>query len=145
MRQALDEARSARARGDVPVGAVLVSDGGVVRATAGNERELRRDPTAHAEVVALRAAAQVLGDWRLLGTTMYVTLEPCVMCGGALVGARVRRLVYGCQDPRGGGASSLYNVVQDPRLEHALQVTHGVLAQESADLLRGFFEDRRRL
>jgi tRNA(adenine34) deaminase len=142
MRLALDEARRAVSHGDVPVGAVLVR-GEEVLAAATNERELRRDPTAHAEMLCLRAGAERVGDWRLLDTTMYVTLEPCPMCAGALVWARVARLVYGPQDPVAGAAYSLYNVVQDPRLNHSVEVTTGVLADESAALLRSFFQERR--
>ncbi len=144
MRLALAEAARAIEHDDVPVGAVLLSEGEVV-ASAHNERQLRGDPTAHAEVLALRAAADAAGSWRLEDTTMYVTLEPCSMCAGALVAARVRRLVYGPQDPRAGAALSLYNIVQDPRLNHELEVTYGVLADEGADLLTDFFEGRRHL
>jgi tRNA(adenine34) deaminase len=143
MRLALEQAEAARAHGDVPVGTVVVRDGRVM-ATAGNEREQRADPTAHAEILALRAAANAAGDWHLDGSTVYVTLEPCVMCAGALVAARVERLVYGPQDPRAGAALSLYNVVCDPRLNHQIEITSGVLAEECARLLRDFFEGRRR-
>jgi tRNA(adenine34) deaminase len=143
MRLALDEAAKAQTHEDVPIGAVLVREGGVL-ASAGNERELRADPTAHAEILALRAGAEALGSRRLEDTTMYVTLEPCPMCAGALVLARVARLVYGAQDPRAGAAYSLYNVVQDPRLNHSLEVTTGVLAEESTGLLQSFFESKRR-
>jgi tRNA(adenine34) deaminase len=143
MRLALEQAEAARAHGDVPVGAVVVRDGRVM-ATAGNEREQRADPTAHAEILALRAAANAAGDWHLDGSTVYVTLEPCVMCAGALVAARVERLVYGPQDPRAGAALSLYNVACDPRLNHQIEITSGVLAEECARLLRDFFEGRRR-
>jgi tRNA(adenine34) deaminase len=142
MRLALEQAADAARHGDVPVGAVVVGDGRVLGA-AGNERELRADPTAHAEVLALRAAARAAGTWRLEGATVYVTLEPCVMCAGALVSARVRRLVYGPQDHRAGAALSLYNVVADPRLNHEIEVTTGVLADDCAQLLRAFFEGRR--
>ncbi len=142
MALALREAAAATRHGDVPIGAVLVRDSEVV-AAAHNERELRSDPTAHAEVLLLQAAAAALGSWRLEGTTVYVTLEPCPMCAGALVTARVKRLVYGPQDPKAGAALSLYNVVQDPRLNHSLELTTGVLEAESAALLRGFFESRR--
>jgi tRNA(adenine34) deaminase len=142
MRLALEEATTAAAHDDVPIGAVLVKDGEVV-AAAGNERQLRQDPTAHAEILALRAAADKLGTWRLDGTTIYVTLEPCPMCAGALVLARVKRLVYGPQDPKAGAALSLYNIVQDPRLNHELEVTPDVLADECAALLQRFFEVRR--
>ena len=143
MRLALDEAAAALDHDDVPIGAVAVHEGRVV-AAARNERELRRDPTAHAEVLALRAAAETLGSWRLAGVTLYVTLEPCAMCAGALVLARVERLVYGPQDPRAGAAYSLYNVVQDPRLNHFVEITTGVLEEECAGLLRTFFQGKRR-
>lgn len=142
MRRALGEAETALAHQDVPIGAVVVRDGDVI-AAARNERELRQDPTAHAEVLALRAAAEVVGSWRLVGATLYVTLEPCAMCAGALVLGRISRLVYGPQDARAGAAYSLYNIVQDPRLNHSLEVTTGVLEQESLDLLQRFFEQRR--
>ena len=142
MRLALAEAERSLSHGDVPVGAVLVS-GGEVIASACNEKELRLDPTAHAELLCLRAGAEALKDWRLTETTMYVTLEPCPMCAGALVWARVARLVYGPQDPIGGAAYSLYNIVQDPRLNHSVEITTGVLAEESAALLRSFFSERR--
>ena len=142
MRLALDEARRARSHGDVPVGAVLVCDGAVI-ASAGNEKELRNDPTAHAEMLCLRAGAERLSDWRLLGCTLYVTLEPCPMCAGAMVWARIARVVYGPQDPIAGAAYSLYNIVQDARLNHSIDITAGVLEDESSDLLRSFFKDRR--
>lgn len=142
MRLALEEAKHALAHGDVPVGAVLVHGDDVI-ASACNERELRRDPTAHAEMLCLRAGAEVLGDWRLVGSTLYVTLEPCPMCAGALVWARVDRLVYGPQDPQAGAAYSLYNIVQDPRLNHSVEITPEVLAEEASELLRSFFRDRR--
>jgi tRNA(adenine34) deaminase len=142
MRLALEQAEKALAHEDVPIGAVVVRDDEVL-AAARNERELRADPTAHAEMLALRAAAERLGTRRLEGTTMYVTLEPCPMCAGALVLARADRLVYGTPDPRAGAAFSLYNIVQDPRLNHEVEVTTGVLAEQCAALLRSFFEDRR--
>ena len=142
MRLALEEAVRSLEHGDVPIGAVVVR-GEDVLASAHNERELRGDPTAHAEVLALRAAAEEMGSWRLTGTTVYVTLEPCPMCAGGLVLARVDRLVYGPQDPRAGAALSLYNIVQDPRLNHAIEVTPGVLAEQGGDLLARFFADRR--
>ncbi len=144
MRLALVEAALALEHDDVPIGAVLLSDGEVV-ASAHNERQLRGDPTAHAEVLALRAAAGATGSWRLEDTTMYVSLEPCAMCAGALVLARVHRLVYGPQDPLAGAALSLYNIVQDPRLNHELEVTYGVLSDEGAELITDFFERRRHL
>jgi tRNA(adenine34) deaminase len=142
MRLALDEAAAAPEHGDVPIGAVLVR-GDEILAAAHNQRELRSDPTAHAEVLALRAAAESSGDWRLEGSTMYVTLEPCPMCAGALVLARVHRLVYGPQDPRAGAALSLYNIVADPRLNHQVEVTFGVLEEESVALLTSFFGSHR--
>ena len=142
MRLALAEATAALEHDDVPIGAVVVRDGEVA-AAARNERELRGDPTAHAEVLALRAAAATAGTWRLGGATVYVTLEPCPMCAGALVLARVARLVYGPQDPRAGAAYSLYNVVQDPRLNHSVEVTTGVLEDECAAVLRTFFHGKR--
>jgi tRNA(adenine34) deaminase len=143
MRLALAEAEQALDHDDVPIGAVVARDGDVLGA-AGNERELRQDPTAHAEILALRAAAGKEGTWRLTGSTIYVTLEPCPMCAGALVLARMDRLVYGPQDPRAGAAYSLYNIVQDPRLNHSVEIVTGVLAEESSALLRSFFEGRRR-
>ena len=142
MRLALDEAAKAQTHDDVPIGAVMVRDGEIL-ASAGNERELRADPTAHAEILVLRAAAEKLGSWRLGGTTLYVTLEPCPMCAGAIVLGRVPRLVYGAQDPRAGAAYSLYNIVQDPRLNHSVELVTGVLEEESAELLRSFFEQKR--
>ena len=142
MRAALDEAKAALDHDDVPIGAVVARDGEVL-AAARNERELRNDPTAHAEVLALRSASEALGTWRLSGCTMYVTLEPCLMCAGALLLARVDRVVYGPQDLRAGAAYSLYNVLDDPRLNHRVEITTDVLAEESAALLRSFFEERR--
>jgi tRNA(adenine34) deaminase len=142
MRRALDEARKALEHDDVPIGCLVVAGGAVVGA-AHNERELRRDPTAHAEILALRAAAEALDTWRLEGASVYVTLEPCPMCAGALVLARVARLVYGPQDPKAGAAYSLYNIVADPRLNHSVDVTTDVLAAEAADLLQRFFDGRR--
>jgi tRNA(adenine34) deaminase len=142
MRLALDEAREAAGHNDVPVGATVVVAGRVV-ARAHNERERRADPTAHAELLALREAAAQRGSWRLDGATVYVTLEPCPMCAGALVAARVARLVYGPQDERAGAALSLYNIPQDPRLNHSVEITTGVLAEESRALLQDFFRGRR--
>ena len=142
MALALKEAERALEHGDVPIGAVVVHDGEVI-ASACNERELASDPTAHAEVLALRAAAASLGSWRLDGATLYVTLEPCPMCAGAIVLARVPHLVYGPQDPRAGAAYSLYNIVQDDRLNHQVELTTGVLEEECAELLRSFFEGKR--
>jgi tRNA(adenine34) deaminase len=141
MARALEQARLALP-GDVPIGALVVRAGEVL-AAARNEREARRDPTAHAEILALRLAAERLGTWRLKGTTVYVTLEPCPMCAGALVAARVARLVYGPQDPKAGAAYSLYNLCDDPRLNHQVEITAGVLEEPCAELLRAFFEQRR--
>ena len=142
MARALERAREALGEGEVPVGAVLVRGGGVL-AEGFNARVLESDPTAHAEVVAIRRGARMLGDWRLEDTTLYTTLEPCAQCAGALVLARVTRLVYGASDPKGGMAGSLGNLVQDPRLNHRMRVTRGVLEEASAALLRGFFRARR--
>jgi tRNA(adenine34) deaminase len=142
MAVALDEARAAAGHGDVPIGAAIVRDGAVL-ARRHNERELRQDPTAHAEVLAIRDAAEELGRWRLDDCTLYVTLEPCVMCAGALVNARIRRLVYGAADLKAGATASLYNVCADPRLNHNPPVVHGVLGDECAALLTGFFAGLR--
>lgn len=142
MALALDEARAAAAAGEVPVGAVLVR-GEEVLARAHNLREATADPTAHAEVLALRAGAAALGTWRLLGCTLYVTLEPCFMCAGALVNARLDRLVFGAPDPKAGAVGSLYDVLADRRLNHAVAVTGGVEAAACGQVLRAFFEDRR--
>ncbi len=142
MRAALDAARGCEASGDVPVGAVIVRGDEVV-ATGGNRREADADPTAHAEMVAIRAAAGSLGNWHLDGCTLYVTLEPCAMCAGALVLARVDRVVFGASDPKAGFAGSLGNLLADPRLNHRPGVTGGVLGAECGDLLRAFFRERR--
>ena len=142
MREALEQARAAASHGDVPVGAVVVREGRVI-ARAHNERELRGDPTAHAEVLALRAAADAVGGWRLDGCTLYVTLEPCVMCAGAMQQSRIDRVVFGAPDPKGGATGTLYNVAADPRLNHEVDVTHGVLAEESSRLLSEFFAMHR--
>ena len=142
MRLALDQARRAATLGDTPIGAVVLDAAGAVVATAGNEREQTADPTAHAEVLALRRAAQAQGSWRLLGHTLVVTLEPCTMCAGASVLARVSRLVFGAYDPKAGAVASLFDVVRDPRLNHRLDVRGGVLETECGDLLREFFADR---
>ncbi len=142
MRLALDEARAAVAHGDVPIGAVVIH-GGTVIAARHNERELAGDPTAHAEILALRDAAAAIGHWRLIGCTLVVTLEPCVMCAGAAVNARVDRVVYGATDPKAGAAGSLYDICADARLNHRPPVTAGVLADESAAMLRSFFAARR--
>ncbi|HEX4065927.1 MAG TPA: tRNA adenosine(34) deaminase TadA [Acidobacteriaceae bacterium] len=142
MRAALDEARAAAAAGEVPIGAVAVVGGEVVG--RGQNRVLRDvDPTAHAEIVALRAAAQSVGNYRLVDCELYVTLEPCAMCAGAMIHARVARLVYGAADPKAGAAGSVLEVVNHPRLNHQMQVTAGVLAEECGSLLREFFRERR--
>lgn len=143
MRSALEQARLAGDAGDVPIGAVIVDGSGVLLAAGRNEREKRGDPTAHAEIVVLRAAAAVAGVWNLSGTTIAVTVEPCTMCAGALVAARVSTLVFGCREPKTGAAGSLWDVVRDPRLPHRLEVRGDVLAAESATLLREFFARRR--
>lgn len=142
MALALREAELALGHGDVPVGAVVLHDGEVVAARH-NERELTGDPTAHAELLALRDAAAALGTWRLEGTTLVSTLEPCIMCGGALLQARVGSLVYGAADPKGGACLSLYNVCDDPRLAHRVEVRPGVRAEAAAALLSTFFAGRR--
>ena len=142
MRLALAEAERAAAHDDVPIGAVVVR-GDEAIATAGNERELRRDPTAHAEVLALRAAAEALGGWRIPDSVLYVTLEPCAMCAGAVVLARVPRVVYGAPDPKAGAAGSVLDVLAEPRLNHRPEVIGGVLADESAAILADFFAGRR--
>lgn len=142
MALALEQARGAERHGDVPIGAV-VARGGEPLAAAGNERELRRDPTAHAELLAIRAAAEALGGWRLPGTTLYVTLEPCAMCAGAIVLARIPAVVYGAADPKAGAAGSVLDVLADPALNHRPAVTGGVLAGESGALLQAFFAARR--
>ena len=142
MRIALEEARAALAHGDVPVGA-LVLRGDEVIARRHNERELTNDPTAHAEVLALRDAAAVLGSWRLEECTLVVTLEPCLMCAGALLSSRIGALVYGAADLKAGATASLYSVLTDPRLNHNPPVTHGVLAGECGQLLTDFFAGRR--
>jgi tRNA(adenine34) deaminase len=142
MRLALREAERALEHDDVPIGAVLVHDGEVL-AAARNERELRGDPTAHAEVLALREASSRLGSWRLLDTVLYVTLEPCAMCAGAIVLGRVPRVVYAADDPKAGAAGSVMDVLAEPRLNHRPVVARGLLAEEAADLLRAFFASRR--
>ena len=142
MRLALREAERATEHEDVPIGAVVVHDGEVL-AAARNERELRQDPTAHAEVLALREAAAKLGSWRLLDTALYVTLEPCAMCAGAIVLARVGRVVFGAWDPKAGAAGSVLDVLAEPRLNHRPELSWGLLGDESAALLQAFFASRR--
>ena len=153
MRLALEEAEAARRHGDVPIGAVILDVAGVAIASAGNERELTGDPTAHAEVVAIRRAAEALGqwrlaarargEWRLTGCTLVVTLEPCTMCAGSIVASRIGHLVFGAFDEKAGAVSSLWDVVRDPRLNHRLTVTSGVLAHECGAVLESFFGERR--
>ena len=144
MRMALDEAALAAEEGEVPIGAVVVCDGRVV-ARAHNRRELDLDPSAHAEVSAMVAASRELERWRLTGCTVYVTLEPCLMCAGLMVNARIDRCVYGAPDPKGGALGTLYDVSHDERLNHEFEVTSGVLADEAAAQLRDFFRERRRM
>jgi len=145
MRWALAEARLALDHGDVPIGAVVVAADGEVLGRGHNERESRNDPTAHAEVLALREASLVVGSWRLSGATLVATLEPCTMCAGAAVLARVDRVVYGAADPKAGAVGSLWDVVRDPRLNHRPEVVAGVLAEECATVLRAFFGPHRGL
>ena len=142
MAQALAEARAALEHGDVPVGAVVVHDGRVIAARH-NERELTHDPAAHAEILAMRDAARALGQWRLDECTLYVTLEPCAMCAGAAVNARLGQLVYGAHDPKAGAVASHFGLLDSDVLNHRVAVTSGIGAQESAELLRSFFRDRR--
>lgn len=144
MRLAIAQARAAQDWGDVPIGAVVVQGDAVISA-AGNRRALDGDPTAHAEMLAIRAAAATLGDWRLEGCELFVTLEPCVMCAGAIVLARLPRLVYGAGDPKAGAVHSLYSILADPRLNHRPEVVAGVLAEECGQLLSEFFRAQRRL
>ncbi|MEK6756970.1 MAG: tRNA adenosine(34) deaminase TadA [Bacteroidota bacterium] len=142
MKLAIEQAQVAEENGDVPIGAIIVFENQII-GKAYNQREQLNDPTAHAEIIALTQAAAFLESWRLLGCTIYVTLEPCPMCAGALVLARMDRLVYGCDDPKTGACGSLYNIVRDERLNHRLEVTPGVLAAECSALLQGFFQRRR--
>ena len=142
MRGAIEAARIAESNGDVPIGAVIVYENKII-GRAYNQREQLADPTAHAEIIALTQAAAFLERWRLLGCTMYVTLEPCPMCAGALVLSRMDQLVYGCSDPKSGACGSLYNIVQDGRLNHKLEVTAGLLADECSEQLQSFFRSRR--
>ena len=142
MQMALQEGKRAAAEGDVPVGCVVVRDGAVI-GSGRNEREQRADPTAHAEILALQAAAQHLGGWRLPGAVVYVTLEPCPMCAGALQQARVARVVYGAPDHKVGAAGSVINTLQNPKLLHRVEIQGGVLADRSLALLREFFDERR--
>ena len=142
MRAAIAEAELARARGEVPIGAVIVHDGQII-GRGHNLRETSNDPTSHAEMVAIRQAAAAIGHWRLLETTLYVTLEPCVMCMGAIILARIPRLVYACRDPRAGAVGSIYDFSSDERFNHKVEVTEGVLAEECSAVLSGFFQELR--
>ena len=142
MKMAIDAAHIAEENGDVPIGAVIVYQDQII-AKAYNQREQLQDPTAHAEIIALTQAAVFRQNWHLAGCTMYVTLESCCMCAGALVLARMDRLVYGCDDPKAGACKSLYNIVQDDRLNHRVEITTGVLAEDCSNLLKGFFTERR--
>jgi tRNA(adenine34) deaminase len=142
MQIAIEQARIAEENGDVPIGAVIVRENRII-GKAYNQREQLQDPTAHAEIIALTQAAAALENWHLNGCTIYVTLEPCPMCAGALVLSRMERLVYGCDDPKAGACKSLYNIVQDARLNHRLEVTSGVLAEQCSKLLRDFFSQKR--
>lgn len=142
MQAALEEARAAGDSGEVPIAAVVVREGAII--ARGQNRVLRdNDPTAHAEIVAMRGVARVLGNHRLNGCTLYVTLEPCAMCAGAMIHARIDRLVYAADDPKAGAAGSVLAVINHPQLNHKIEVERGILAEESADLIRGFFRERR--
>ncbi len=143
MKAALDEADLAALEGEVPVGCVVVATSGEKIASAGNRRERTQDPTAHAEVLAIRDAAKVMGTWRLEGTTLYATLEPCAMCAGAIVNARIARVVWGCHDPKAGAMQSLYEIGLDPRLNHRVIATNGVMAEACAERLSAFFAGLR--
>ena len=143
MHEALVEAREADQKGEVPVGAVIISSDGELLAKAHNESVSRNDPTAHAEILALRKACKKVSNYRLLDTTFYVTIEPCIMCIGALIQARVHRLVYGAMDPKGGAVGSLYNIPQDPRINHRMEVLSGILEKECKDIIQSFFRRRR--
>jgi tRNA(adenine34) deaminase len=143
MRQALEEAHLAAREDEVPVGAILVAEDGSLLARAHNQTIARCDPTAHAEIAALREASKAVGNFRLLNTTLYVTIEPCIMCAGALIQARVARLIFGASDPKWGGAGSLYNLVQDARLNHTISIEGGVLEAECRALMQAFFQGKR--
>ncbi len=142
MRKALAEAHGARQAGEVPVGAVIVHDGGII-GRGHNQREMLRDPTAHAEMIAITAAAEALGSWRLTGCTLYVTLEPCLMCAGAIVQARLERVVFGAEDPKAGACVSLYQATTDERLNHRVSLLGGVLAADCSAILSDFFQAQR--
>lgn len=143
MRLAIKEATVAFSKGEVPVGAVLVGKDGEIISSAHNEREFLRDPTAHAEILVLRAGSTIFDNWRLIGATLYVTKEPCIMCAGAIINSRIDRVVYGCSDPKGGAVESLYSILSDKRLNHKVRITAGILKEECASLLKRFFVERR--
>jgi tRNA(adenine34) deaminase len=143
MKLALEQAEIAASKGEIPVGAVLVDEAGQILSLTSNMPLRYCDPTAHAEILALREGAKKIGNYRLTDTTLYVTIEPCSMCAGALVLARVKRLVYGAEDPKAGACGTLYNIVQDLRLNHYVEISHGVLAEECRSLIRTFFKKRR--
>jgi tRNA(adenine34) deaminase len=144
IKTALEEARHGLEKGEVPVGAVVVFDGEIL-SRAHNCSVSMRDPSAHAEILAIRRAAERMGNYRLTGTTLYVTLEPCVMCAGAIIQARMARVVFGAHDPKGGGCTSLYTILDDSRLNHTVAVTGGILAEECGKILSGFFQKKRLL
>lgn len=143
MSMALDEAHNAEKAGEVPVGAVIVDAEGKVVARGFNQPISMHDPTAHAEIIAMRAASQVIGNYRLAGLTLYCTMEPCPMCAGAMVHARIKRLVFGAADARAGAAGSIYNVVTDPRLNHQIEVTSGIREKECREIVQTFFGKKR--
>ncbi|MCX7988711.1 MAG: tRNA adenosine(34) deaminase TadA [Thermodesulfovibrio sp.] len=142
MKEALIEAKKAYEKGEIPVGAVLVIDGEII-SRAYNQKETTFDPTAHAEILAIRQASQIIGAWRLTEATLYVTKEPCIMCSGAIVNARIKRVVYGCHDPKGGGVVSLYRILQDNRLNHQVEIQSGILEDECRHILQKFFRELR--
>lgn len=143
LKEALKEAEKAYKKGEIPVGAVIVVDGNII-ARAHNQKEITFDPTAHAEVLAIREASKILGAWRLTEASLYVTKEPCIMCSGAIVNARIKRVVYGCDDPKAGGAVSLYRILQDRRLNHRVELKTGVLEEECRKILQDFFKELRK-
>jgi len=142
MKEALKEAKKAYKKGEVPVGAVVVVDGKII-SKAYNKKESINDPTAHAEIIAIRKACKALYNWRLTEATLYITKEPCIMCCGAIINARLKRVVYGCDDPKGGGALSLYSILQDARLNHQVEIKNGILEKECRDILQKFFKELR--
>ncbi|MGB9935226.1 tRNA adenosine(34) deaminase TadA [Thermodesulfovibrio yellowstonii] len=142
MKEALKEAEKAYEKGEIPVGALIVVNGEII-SKAHNIKETTFDPTAHAEILAIREAARILGAWRLTDATLYVTKEPCIMCSGAIVNSRIKRLVYGCNDPKGGAVVSLYNILNDKRLNHQVEITNGILEEECRVILKRFFKELR--